>query len=109
MIAQRQIWTLGEKTWSMEVVTETLMKKLDVYARACYRIMLGNRQSNAHMKYEEKCAQCSIRELVRECQLQFIDHSLRIDKEEIYALYKSEVRKTQLEDQKRHKAKSQNM
>ena len=84
----------GCESW---VLTETLLKKLDVYARTCYRIMLGIRQSDVHMRNEElykKCAQRPIRELVRERQLKFIGHCLRMDKEEytnIYALYKSEV------------------
>ena len=79
------------------VLTETLLKKLDVYARTCYRIMLGIRQSDVHMRNEElykKCAQRPIRELVRERQLKFIGHCLRMDKEEytnIDALYKSDV------------------
>ena len=86
----------GCETW---VLTETLSKKLDVFARTCYRIMLRINQSEAHMKNEElyrKCAQRPIRELVRERQLKFVGHCLRMDKEEpanIYVLYKSEVGK----------------
>lgn len=82
------------ETW---VLTEMLMKKLDVFARTCYRIMLGIRQSDDHMKNEElywKCAQRSIQELIRERQLKFVGHFLQMDIEEpanIYALYKSEV------------------
>ena len=82
------------ETW---VLTEVLLKKLDVFARTCYRIMLGVRQSDDHMTNDElykKSAQRPIRELIRERQLKFIGHCLRMDREEpanIYALYKSEV------------------
>ena len=68
--------------------------------------MLGVRQSDAHMKNDElykKSAQQPILELIRERQLKFIGHCLRMEKEEpanIYALYKSKYR-TQLEDQER--------
>ena len=84
----------GCETW---VLSEELMKKLDVFARTSYRIMLGIRQSEDHIRNDElykKCVQRPIRELVRERQLKFIGHCLRLNQEEpanIYALYKSEV------------------
>ena len=77
----------GCESW---VLTETLLKKLYVYARTCYRIMLGIRESDIHMRNEElykKCAQHPIRELVRERQLKFIGHCLRMDKEEYTNIY----------------------
>ena len=84
----------GCETW---VLSEELMKKLDVFARTSYRIMLGIRQSEDHIRNDElykMCSQRPIRELVRERQLKFIGHCLRLNQEEpanIYALYKSEV------------------
>ena len=72
----------GCETW---VLSEILLKKLNVFAQTCYRIMLGIRQSDAHIKNDElykNYAQRPIRELVRERQLKFIRKCLRVEKEE---------------------------
>ena len=85
----------GCESW---VLTEPLKKKLDTFARTCYRIILGVRQAEVHMKNDElykKVSQRPIRDQIRERQLKFTGHCLRMDKEElpnIYILYKSEIR-----------------
>ena len=59
--------------------------------------MMDIKQSEAHMTNQElykRTKQRPIREVIRERQLKFIGHCLRMGKEEhpnIYALYKSEV------------------
>ena len=79
----------GCETW---VLNEKQTNKLDVFARTCYRIMLGIRQSEAHMKNDELykiTKQRPIKSLIRERQLKFIGHCLRMPSEEpanIYAL-----------------------
>ena len=84
----------GCETW---VLTESLAKKLDVFARTCYRIILNVRQAETHITNQElykQTKQLPVRKLVRKRQLQFTGHCLRMNKEEyanIYALYKSEV------------------
>jgi hypothetical protein len=103
----------GCETW---VLTEPLLKRLDVFARVCYRIMLNIRQADMHMTNTDLyrlADQRPIRETIRERQLKFIGHCLRMHKEEpanIYALYKSEIgtnrrgapRRTYLEQTSRH-------
>lgn len=84
----------GCETW---VLTEALAKKLDVFARTCYRIILGIRQAEAHMTNHElykRTRQQPVRDMIRKRQLKFVGHCLRMDKNEnanIYVLYKSEV------------------
>ena len=85
----------GCESW---VLTEPLKKKLDTFARTCYRIILGVKQVEVHMKNDElykKVSQYPIRDQIRERQLKFTGHCLRMDKEElayIYIFYKSEIR-----------------
>jgi hypothetical protein len=82
------------ETW---VLNETLSKKLDVFARTCYRIMFNIKQAEEHVSKQQlyrRTGQRPIREIVRERQLKFTGHCIRMNKEEytnIYALYKSEV------------------
>jgi hypothetical protein len=84
----------GCESW---VLTEPLLKRLDVFARCCYRIILNINQADAQMTNTELYRitnQRPIRDTIRERQLKFIGHCLRMNKEEpvnIYALYKSEI------------------
>ena len=84
----------GCETW---VLTTQQGNKLDVYARTCYRIMLGIRQSETHTTNDELYALAGARPIttiIRERQLQFTGHCLRMAPEEpanIYALYSSNV------------------
>lgn len=84
----------GCESW---VLTESLLKRLDVFARTCYRIILDIKQVEAHMTNDELYRitnQRPIREKIRERQLKFIGHCLRMHQDEpssIYALYTSEV------------------
>ena len=88
----------GCESW---VLTETLKKKLDVFARNCYRIMLNIRQADDHITNDElysRVKQRPIREIIQERQLKFIGHCLRMSEDEparIFALYKSEIGKNQ--------------
>ena len=86
----------GCETW---VLTEALAKKLDIFARKCYRIMLDIRQAEEHMTNSElyrKTCQIPISQTIKSRQLQFTGHCLRLeDKDEpanIYALYKSYIK-----------------
>jgi hypothetical protein len=80
----------GCETW---VLTTQQGKKIDVYPRTCYRIMLGLRQSETHTTNEELYRLAGARPIttiIRERQLQFTEHCLRLNKDEpanIYALY----------------------
>ena len=82
----------GCETW---VLTASQSTKLDVYARTCYRMMLDIRQSEAHMTNNELYKLVNTRPInaiIRERQLQFIGHCLRMPSDEpanIYALYTS--------------------
>ena len=84
----------GCETW---VLTEELKKRLDVFARTCYRIILKIRQADERITNEEllkRVGQVEINETIRIRQLQFIGHCLRMNNNEpahIFALYKSEV------------------
>ena len=88
----------GCESWTL---TEPLKKKLDVFARTCYRIILEVRQAEDHMTNADlykKVSQRPIRDIVRERQLKFTGHCLRMEKDEpanVYVLYKSEVRQNQ--------------
>ena len=68
------------------------------HLRKSYRIILGVKQVEVHMKNDElykKVSQYPIRDQIRERQLKFTGHCLRMDKEElayIYIFYKSEIR-----------------
>ena len=85
----------GCESW---VLTAQHAKKLDVFARTCYRIILGVRQTEAHMTNEQlyKLADNArpITKVIRERQLQFTGHCLRMSDNElanIYAIYSSSV------------------
>ena len=84
----------GCESW---VMTVQQLEKLDVYARTCYRSMLGIRQSEAHMTNERLYAltgQRPISESIRVRQLTFTGHCLRMDSSEpanIFALYTSDI------------------
>ncbi len=84
----------GCETW---VRTTQQGKKLDVYTRTCYRIMLGLRQSETHTTNEELYQLAGARpitSIVRERQLQFTGHCLRMKSDEpanIYAPYTSSI------------------
>ena len=49
-VACISILLYGCESW---VLTETLKKKLDTFARTCYRIILGVKQLEVHMKNDE--------------------------------------------------------
>ena len=73
----------GCESW---VLTEPLKKRLGTFARTCYRIILGVRQAEVHMtnnELYEKVSQRPIRDQIRERQLKFTGHCLRMDKEEL--------------------------
>ena len=82
----------GCESW---VLTPQQSTKLDVYARTCYRIMLGIRQSEAHMTNKQLYKEADARpvsSMIRDRQLQFTGHCLRMPNDEpanIYALYSS--------------------
>lgn len=82
----------GCEAW---VLDDKLRKDLDVFARKCYRTMLGIIQSDAHMTnitLYSKVNQVPITTTIRSRQLGFIGHCCRMDTSEaayIYALYES--------------------
>ena len=73
-------------------------KKLDVFARTCYRLILNIDQSEDHTRNDQLYKlvdQPPISDTVRKRQLQFVGHCLRMDPEEpanIYALYISKIK-----------------
>ena len=81
----------GCESWAL---TAKQTQKLDVFARTCLRIMLGVNQADARMtnaKLYKLTDSRPIAVIIRERQLQFIGHCLRMDAEEpanFYALYK---------------------
>jgi hypothetical protein len=87
----------GCESW---VLTAQQANKFDVFARTCYRIILGIRQSEAHIT-NKKLYQLAdnarpTTQVIRERQLQFTGHCLRMNEKEpanIYALYTSSVAK----------------
>jgi hypothetical protein len=80
----------GAESW---LLNDTLATKLDIYARKCYRMMLDINQSEDHVTNEElykRTNRCPVRVVVRERQLRFVGHCLRMPADEpsnIYALY----------------------
>ena len=84
----------GCETW---VLAEELAKKLGIFARTCYRVVLGITQAESHMTNDELyriTGQRPMREVIKKRQLQFTGHCLRMDSEEntnIYVLYTSNV------------------
>ena len=92
----------GCESW---VLTQQLGEKLDIFARTCYRIMMGIRQSEARMTNEQLyklAGQRPITWSIRKRQLNFIGHVIRLDDPDkpptepanIYALYKSNFKKS---------------
>ena len=85
----------GCETW---ILTEALTEKLDIFARTCYRIMLGIKQSRDHVTNErlyQRVNQVPIREMIRERQLKFTGHCIRMPTDEPinrFVLYESKVR-----------------
>jgi hypothetical protein len=71
----------GCESWAL---TPQLEKKLDVYARTCYRIILNIKQSEAHLTNKELYIRADnarpISAIIRERQLSFIGHCLRMPK-----------------------------
>ena len=56
----------GCETW---VLTETLKKKLAIFAKTCFRIMLGIKQAEEHIKSDQlykKALKRPIRDQIRE-------------------------------------------
>ena len=86
----------GCESW---ILTASQLNKLDVFVRTCYRIMFEIRQSESHMtnkKYEKASAR-PISATIRERQLQFTGHCLRMPTDEpanMYVLYSSNVADT---------------
>jgi hypothetical protein len=80
----------GCETW---VLTEAQSEQLDIFARTCYRIMLGIYQAEVHMTNEElykRAGEKPISTTIRERQLQFVGHCLRMPSNEpanIFAIY----------------------
>ncbi|CAM4558512.1 unnamed protein product [Leuciscus chuanchicus] len=71
-------------------------EKLNIFARKCYRIMLGINQAESHMTNEQLYSTTGQQPIsdTRRRQHQFIGHCLRMGNNEpaqIYVLYKSEV------------------
>ena len=86
----------GCESW---LLSKTLTNKLDVYARKCYRIMLNINQKKDHITnealYKMAGNQRKVNEMVRERQLQFTGHCLRLSPDEpanIYMLYQYNIR-----------------
>ena len=82
------------------VPTQALTAKLDKFARKCYQIMLGICQAETHMTNMDLYHMADghpISEMIRERQLQFTGHCLRMPKDElsnIYVLYQSKIRRS---------------
>jgi len=80
----------GCESW---VLTKKQLARLDIFARTCYRSILGIRQSEAHMTNDElyKLAGAQpISSTIRQRQLKFTGHCLRMNIDEpanIYVLY----------------------
>jgi hypothetical protein len=77
----------GCESW---VLTAQQATKLDVFARTCYRIMLGIRQSESHMTNEQLYKEANavpITSTIRARQLQFVGHCLRMNNDELAYTY----------------------
>ena len=85
----------GCETW---ILTETSNEKLDIYARTCYRIMLGIKQSRDHVTNQslyQLTGQVPLRETIRERQLKFTGHCIRMPKDEPanrFVIYESRIK-----------------
>ena len=86
----------GCESW---ILTTALAKKLDIFARTCYRIILGVKQSRDHITDEvlyQRAGQECISELVCKRQLSFTGHCLRMDIDEPihrYLFYESAIKR----------------
>ena len=75
-------------------------KKLDVFARTCYRLILNIDQSEDHISNDQLYKlvdQPAISDTIRKRQLQYVGHCLRMDPEEpanIYSLYLSKMKES---------------
>ena len=82
-------------TW---IITETLIDKLDIFARTCYRIILGIKQSRDHVTNQSLyhlTDQAPLRETIRERQLKFTGHLIRMTTDEPanrFFIYESKIR-----------------
>ena len=87
----------GCETW---ILTEALKEDLDIYARKCYRMMLGIKQKEAHMTNDalyNKLNAIPISKTIELRQMSFTGHCLRMPDDEpanIYVLYESKVKAT---------------
>ena len=85
----------GCESW---LVTKSLSIKLDVFARKCYRRMIGVVQSEDRMTNKDlydRVQSAPISTLIRHRQMSFTGHCLRMNQDEpanIYMLYTSNVR-----------------
>ena len=85
----------GCETW---ILTEKSNEKLDIYARTCYRIMLGIKQSRNHVTNQslyQLTGQVPLRETIRERQLKFTGHCIRMPKDEPanrFFIYESRIK-----------------
>ena len=66
----------GCEAW---ILTKKLIEKLDIYARSCYRIMIGIKRPRDHETNQslyQLTSQVPLRELTRERHLKFIGHCI---------------------------------
>ena len=75
----------------------TLIDKLDIFARTCYRIILGIKQSRDHVANESQChliGQVPRSKALRERQLKFADHCIRMQTDKSanrFFIYESKI------------------
>ena len=98
----------GAESW---LLNDALASKLDVYARNCYRIILGINQSEDHVANEELYKRTNrhpVKATIRERQLRFVGHCLRMQSDEpthIYALYTRKERATEIQTRRQGRPK----
>jgi len=90
------------------VPTQALATTMDTFARKCYWIMLGICQAETHMTNTELYCMAHkhpisemISEMIRERQLQFTGHCLRMSNYEpanIYIIYQNKIRRSNLRE-----------
>jgi hypothetical protein len=84
----------GCESW---ILTAALADKLDIFARKCYRVILGICQKDDHVRNEDlykRAGQAPISEQIRHRQLKFTGHCLRMPDTEPannYALFESNI------------------
>ena len=85
----------GSETW---ILTYEFTEKLDIFAMTCFRIILGIKQSRGHFTNErlyQRVNQLPIRDMIRERQLKFTRHCIRIITDKPinrFVLYESKVK-----------------